>query len=142
MAEVALVMSITGILILLALPMFVNYYQASRLRSAAEEVVAFVNQGRYLGIRENTGTCVHISPTALQHRVGSSCTAAVWVGPGTDAAGNVRVPPGISLTTSADPMFNHLGSASPGATITLTNTQDGRTLRVIVAVSGRVRIGP
>lgn len=142
MAELALVMGISGLLTLLAIPLFLSYYQASRLRAAAEEVAAFVNQGRHLGIRENTGTCVHISPTALQHRVGSSCTAPVRVGPGTDAAGNVRVPPGISLTTTADPVFNHLGAASPGATITLTNSQDGRALRVTVAVSGRVRIGP
>ncbi len=134
-------MAISGILMLLASPLFLSYYQTSRLRAAAEEVAAFLNQGRHLGIRENTGTCVHIGPTALQHRVGTSCAAPARVGPGTDAAGNVRIPPGITLTTTADPTFNHLGAASPGATITLTNSQDGRAIRVTVAVSGRVRIG-
>ncbi len=141
-AELALVMAITGVLMLLASPLFLTYYQTSRLRAAAEEVAASISQGRQLGIRENTSTCVHVEPTALQHRVGTSCAAPARVGPGTDAAGNVRVAPGITLATTADPMFNHLGAASPGATITLTNSQDGRAIRVTVAVSGRVRVGP
>jgi len=141
LAELALVMSVIGLLTALAFPLFITYYQSSRLRAAAEEVAAFLNQGRQLGIRENTGTCVHITQTALQHRLGTNCTAAARIGPGTDEAGNVRVPSGLALSASANPVFNHLGAASPGATITLTNAQDGRALRVIVAVSGRVRIG-
>jgi len=140
--ELALVMAIVGILTSMAMPLFLSYYQASRLRVAAEEVAAFVNQGRHLGIRQNAGVCVHITSTALQYRLGSSCAGAAWVGPGTDASGNVTLPEGVTLTTTADPIFSYLGAANPGATVTVTNSQDGHVLRVTVAASGRVSIGP
>jgi Tfp pilus assembly protein FimT len=140
--ELALVVGIIGIMTALATPLFLTYYQASSLRVAAEEVAAFINQGRQLGIKENVvnpGVCVHITPTALQYRLGS-CAAAAWVGPGTDAAGNVKVPDGITLTKNNDPIFSYLGAANPGATITVKNSQTEATLRVVVAASGRVCI--
>ena len=85
---------------------------------------------------------MHITSTALQYRLGSSCAGAAWVGPGTDGNGNVTVPQGVTLTTTADPIFSYLGAANPGATITVTNTQTGQALSVTVAASGRVSIGP
>ncbi|PYO58781.1 MAG: hypothetical protein DMD83_02220 [Candidatus Rokuibacteriota bacterium] len=140
--ELALVMGIVGVLTAVATPFFLSYYQASRLRVGAEEVAAFLNQGRQLGIRQNAGVCVHITSTALQYRLGSSCAGAAWVGPGTDTNGNVKVPQGVTLTTTTDPIFSYLGAANPGATITVTNTQTGQALSVTVAASGRVSIGP
>jgi Tfp pilus assembly protein FimT len=140
--ELALVLGIVGVLTALATPLFLSYYQASRVRVGAEEVAAFLNQGRQLGIRQNAGVCVHITSTALQYRLGSSCAGAAWVGPGTDANGNVKVPQGVTLTTTADPIFSYLGAANPGATITVTNTRTGQALSVTVAASGRVSIGP
>jgi Tfp pilus assembly protein FimT len=143
-AELALVMAIIGILSALAMPLFVTYYQASKLRVGAEEVAAFINQGRQIAIKENIsspGVCVLILPTAVQYRLGS-CTAAAWTGPGTDAAGNIAVPQGVTLTKTADPVFSYLGAANPAGTITVTNAQTGSTLRVFVAASGRVSIGP
>jgi prepilin-type N-terminal cleavage/methylation domain-containing protein len=140
--ELALVMGIIGIMAAVAMPFFLTYYQASRLRVGAEEVAAFINQGRQLGIRENNGVCVHIGSTAVQYRLGNSCDGAAWLGPGTDAAGNVSVPPGITLSTNAHPIFSYLGAANPGATITVTNTQTGNAVHVTVTPSGRVSIGP
>ena len=140
--ELSLVLTIVGTLGVLATPSFVTYYQASRLRVGAEEVAAFVNQGRQLGIRQNVGVCVHITSTALQYQLGTSCGGAAWVGPGTDADGNIRPPQGLTLATTADPIFNYLGAANSGGTITVTNTQTGNVLHVTVAVSGRVSVGP
>ena len=140
--ELALVLTIVGTLGVLATPYFLTYYQASRLRVGAEEVAAFINQGRQLGIRQNVGVCVHILSTALQYRLGSSCSDAAWVGPGTDASGNIKIPSGLSLSTNTDPIFNYLGAANTGGTITVTNTQTNNVLRVRVAVSGRVSVGP
>jgi prepilin-type N-terminal cleavage/methylation domain-containing protein len=142
LAELSVVLGIIGTLAILATPLFVSYYQASRLRVAAEEVAAFLNQGRQIGIRENVGVCVHITPTAMHYHLGS-CAGVTWVGPGTDAAGNVKVPDGMTLTTSADPVFTYLGAAAPAATYTVTNSQDNHTLNVVVAASGRISItGP
>ena len=142
LTEVALVLGITGIVTVLATPLFLNYYQASRLRVAAEEIAAIINQGRQIGIRENTGACIHIGPTAIQYRVGNSCAGAAWVGPGTAADGSIAVPEGIGLTTTMDPIFNYLGGAAPGAVITVQNAHDSRVLHVRVAVSGRISIEP
>ena len=137
-----MVLGILGTLTALATPRFMTFYQASSLRVGAEEVAAFINQGRQLGIRQNGSVCVHITSTAVQYRLGSSCGGAAWVGPGTDSSGNVKVPQGLTLTTTADPIFSYLGAAAPAATITVTNAKTGQVLRVAVAASGRVSIGP
>ena len=145
--ELALVLAIVGILTALATPLFLTYYQASKLRVGAEEVAAFLNQGRQLAIRQNDNVCVHITSTAMHYHLGS-CAGAVWgtvagqVSAGTDAAGNLKAPNGITLTTTADPVFSYLGAAAPAATYTVTNTQNAATLRVFVAASGRINIGP
>lgn len=139
--EISLVLAITGILAVFATPLFITYYQGARLRVAAEEVAAFINHGRQLGIKENDGVCVHITPTAMHYHL-VTCAGTTWIGPGSDAAGNVKIPDGVTLTTTADPVFTYLGAASPPATYTVTNTQTGSTLRVFVSTSGRVTIGP
>jgi Tfp pilus assembly protein FimT len=139
--ELLVVIGVIGILTAMTIPTFISYYQASRLRAAAEEIAAFINQGRQIGIRQNVGVCVHVTSTAMHYHVGS-CFGPVWLGPGADAAGNVKAPSGITLTTTADPMFNYLGAASPAATYTVRNVQTGQTMTVAVAASGRVSIGP
>ena len=135
-------MGVVGVLTVVATPSFLSYYQASRLRVGAQEVAAFINQGRELGIRQNGSVCVHITSTALQYRLGSNCDGAAWLGPGTDSNGNMSIPEGLTLTTNADPIFSYLGAANPAATITVRNTQTGQVLSVTVAASGRVRVGP
>lgn len=61
--------------------------------------------------------------------------------PGTDSSGNLKIPAGFTLTNTADPIFSYLGAAAPAATYAVTNSRDGRTLRVTVAASDRVTIG-
>ena len=144
--ELALVMAIVAIMAALATPSFLTYYQASRLHAAAEEVAAFINQGRQIGIRENVGVCVHNTPTAMHYHIGN-CTEATtkWIGPGTDAAGNIALPDGITLKLNDlanPPLFSYLGNAVPAATYTVRNEQTLATLQVVVAASGRVSIGP
>jgi Tfp pilus assembly protein FimT len=141
--ELALVVGLIGVMAALATPSFLTYYEGSRLRVAAEEVAAFINQGRQIGIRENVGVCVHITPTAMHYHIGNCAEATTkWIGPGTDAAGNIALPAGITVTSTADPLFSNLGNATPAATYTVKNTQTEATLSVSVAASGRVRVGP
>jgi len=137
--ELALVLAIVGILTALSTPLFLTYYQASKLRVAAEEIAAFLNQGRQLAIRSNDNVCVHITPTAMHYHLGN-CANPAWTGAGTDAAGNLKTPDGVTLTATADPLFNYLGAAAPAATYTVTNTQNAATLKLCVAASGRIRI--
>jgi Tfp pilus assembly protein FimT len=140
-AEILLVVGIIGIIAVLATPMFLRYYQGAQLRIAAEEVAAFLNQGRQLAITQNGSICVHINSTAMHYHQGS-CAGTTWTGPGTDVSGNIAVPAGITLSTNADPIFNYLGGTTTGATYTITHTQSSTLVHVVVAVSGRVSITP
>jgi prepilin-type N-terminal cleavage/methylation domain-containing protein len=140
-AELMVVVAIIGILAATSTPFFISYYQAAKLKTAAEDIVGFINQGRQLAIRTNNNVCVQVTATAMSYRQGG-CGGTLWVGPGTDAAGNVKAPEGIALTASATPVFSYLGSATPAASYTITNTDTGLSLHVNVSASGRLTIGP
>lgn len=139
LAEMTVLLAVIGSLCVLSLPIFLSYYQSAQVRSAASDVAGFVNQGRQLAIQRNQSVCVSIGSTAVQYRLGS-CGGTVWTGAITTSAGNVNTPDGITLTTTANPVFSNLGAATPAATITVS--QGTRTLSVVVASSGRVSLGP
>ncbi len=140
-AELMVVVAIIGILAAISAPFFISYYQSAKLKTAAEDIAGFINQGRQLAIRNNNNVCVQVTTTAMNYRQGG-CGGAVWVGPGTDGAGNVKAPQGITLTASANPVFNYIGSATPAASYTITNSDTGYSLHVNVSASGRLTIGP
>jgi type IV fimbrial biogenesis protein FimT len=140
LAELVMVIAVIGILAVMAVPSFLSYLRAAGLKSSAQQVVTLVNQARELAIKENGNVCVTLpSATQMTYRLGS-CAGSAWVGAGTDATGNVNLPPGVTASASANPVFNYVGSALPAATYTLTYTQTGATLTVSVAASGRVAI--
>ena len=140
-AEVLVVAAIVAILMAASVPFFTTYYQAARLGSAARNIAGFVNQSRQLAIRQNDSVCVRVETTAMRLHL-NGCSGAAWVGPGTDAAGNVAAPQGIALAATADPVFSYLGNAAPAASIAVTNTETGSSLTVTVSASGRITIGP
>ena len=84
--EILLVLGIIGILTVIATPTFLGYYQGAQLRVAAEEVAAFLNQGRQLAIVQNGSICVHSSSTAMHYRQGT-CAGTTWTGPALAEAG-------------------------------------------------------
>ena len=140
LAELVIVISVIGILAVMAVPSFLTYLRAAGLKSGAQQVVTLVNQARELAIKENDNVCVTLpSATQMSYRLGS-CAGSAWVGPGTDATGNINLPPGMTVTASANPIFNYVGSALPAATYTLTYTQTGATLTASVSAAGRVTI--
>lgn len=139
--EVTLVAAIIGVITALATPLYFSYHRAAQLGVGAEQVAAFLNQGRQLAIARNASVCVHITPAAMHYHLGS-CDGATWIGPGTDASGNIAVPAGIALAANANPVFNYLGAASPAATYTVTLAGTGAQVHVAVAASGRVAVTP
>jgi len=146
-AELALVVTIVGILAAIAIPLFMRYYQASKLGVAAQEVATVLNQGRQMAIKENTTLCVHFTSTAMQYYVGSvvaggACdtTPGVWKGPGTDSNGQIKASDGVTLAADSDIAFTYLGAATSTSNVTVTNSQDGQQLRVAIAISGRINI--
>jgi Tfp pilus assembly protein FimT len=142
LAELVILIAVIGILSVMAVPAFLRYYQAAKLKSGAQQFVTMINQARELAIKENGNVCVKLSsPTQMTYAL-NTCAGTAWVGAGTDAAGNINLPTSITATTSANPIFNYVGSALPAATFTLTNTQTSATLTVAVAASGRVTVQP
>lgn len=141
MAELLVVCVIVGVLATASIPFFINYYQSAALKAAAQQLATFLNQGRQVAIKENQSVCIHTASASIQFRV-SGCSGTAWVGPGTDSSGNLSVPQGFTLSTSADPVFTYLGAASPAATYTVQNSQNGKTLSVTVSAAGRVSLGP
>ena len=140
LAELVTVIAVIGILAVMMVPFFVNYYQAAILKSGAQQFVTLVNQARELAIRQNDNVCVKL-PNATQMTYAlSSCTGSAWTGAGTDAAGNINLPAGITASATANPVFSYVGSALPASVYTLTNAQTGATLTVTVAASGRITI--
>jgi prepilin-type N-terminal cleavage/methylation domain-containing protein len=143
LVELVVVIGMIGILAVMAVPAFLSYYQAAGLKAGAQQFATLINQAREIAIKENDNMCVTLPSATQMTYLRSSCSGSAWVGAGTDAAGLINLPTGITVTVGppgTKPLFNYVGSALPAATYTLTNTQTGNTLTVSVAASGRVTI--
>src|SRR6266852_8826980 len=137
--ELIVFLAVVGILAAMSTPLFLSYYRTAQVRGAASDIAAYLNQGRQLALHRNGNVCVHVTANAMHYHLGG-CGGAVWLGPGTDGAGNIPAPDDITLSTTADPVFNYLGAATPAATYTVS--RGAYSLTVTVSASGRVVIGP
>ena len=67
----------------------------------------------------------------------------VWTGSGTDGNGFFTLVNAVTVTVStANVVFNQLGAAITSGIYTVQHPTSGRTMRVTVAFSGRVTVGP
>jgi len=139
LAELSVLLAVTGSLCALTLPAFLSYFQTAQVRAAAEDVASQLNLGRQMAIQRNQSVCVSIGSSALQYYLGS-CSGSLLTGVTTDRSGNASTQSGITLTSTGNPVFSNLGAAVPAATITVS--QGSKTLTVTVAASGRVNVGP
>jgi Tfp pilus assembly protein FimT len=139
LAELSMLLAVIGVLFGLSLPAFISSYRTAQVRSAAMDVAAQLNLGRQMAIQRNRSVCVSIGTRAPQYYLGS-CAGTPLLGPTTDALGYADPHGGVTLTTTANPVFSNLGAANPAATITVT--YGDRSLHVIVSASGRVTVGP
>jgi len=139
LSELTVIIAVIGTLSVLSLPFFLSYYQSAQVRAAAADVAAQLNLGRQMAIQRNQSICVTIGTSAPQYRQGT-CGGTILTGATTDASGNAAAHDGVTLTTTANPIFTNLGAAAPAATITVT--QGSRSLTVTVSASGRVTVGP
>jgi Tfp pilus assembly protein FimT len=141
LVELTVLLAVIGALFSLSLPVFVTYYQTAKVRGAAAELAAYMNLGRQLAIQLNCSVAVGITASTITYtRQGNCQTPGVWTGTGTNAAGDIPAPDGITLATSATPIFTNLGAAAPAATLTVTHGSS--SLSVLVSASGRVTVGP
>ena len=136
--ELVVVCAAIGLLAVMTLPFFLSYYQAAAARGGSQQVVSMLNQARELAVKENDNVCVQL-PSGTQMRLRlTGCAGAVWVGPGTDAAGIMPLPQGFTLAAPGDVVFSYLGAALPATTFTLPNSTTGATSTVTVALTGRI----
>ena len=142
LAELSVIVFIIGIVSVLAAPSLIGYSQAARLKAGAQELATIINQARQVAISRNTTTCVVQNVNTVYFRVGT-CAGIVWTGPGTDATGSFTLTDGVRVSgATANVVFTHLGTASTAGTYTVLNPSTNKTMRVIVALSGRITIGP
>lgn len=142
LGELLAIVAIIGVVSILATPAFISYSQAARLKGGAQELAAILNQARQLAINRNAPMCVRNDGNKIRFRT-NSCAGTVWVGSGTDASGWFTLTENMRVSgATADVVFTHLGTASTAGIYTVQNTGTGRTLRVTVALSGRITIGP
>jgi Tfp pilus assembly protein FimT len=142
MIEVVFVVAIVSVLMAVSTPMLLSYWRTSTLRAGAEELTAVLNGARQLAIKENTTVCVKRTGTRVRYHT-PACGGAAWTGLGTAPNGDIPLANNVTVSAAtADVVFTYLGAASTPGTFTVTNPVDGRTMSVIVASTGRVRIGP
>jgi Tfp pilus assembly protein FimT len=139
--ELLVVLGIMAVVTASSAPWLLTYWRSAGLRAGAEELVAGLNNGRQLAISQAQPVCVEVVNNQYRYRLGG-CAGTVWAGTGTGANGFSRLSNNMGLTTNANPVFDYLGAAAPGATLTVTNPQGGATLAVVVSPAGRVRICP
>jgi Tfp pilus assembly protein FimT len=142
MIELVVVVAIIGIIMAVSTPVFLSYWRTSTLRAGAEELAAILNSARQLAIKENANVCVRRNGSRLRFHT-PACGGAAWTGVGTESNGDIRLANNVTVSANtADVIFTYLGAASTAGTYTVRNPVDGRTMSVIVASTGRVRIGP
>jgi Tfp pilus assembly protein FimT len=142
MIELVVVVAIIGIIMAVSTPVFLSYWRTSTLRAGAEELAAILNSARQLAIKENATVCVRRNGSRVRFHT-PACGGAAWTGVGTDSNGDIRLANNVTVSAdTADVIFTYLGAASTAGTYTVRNPVDGRTMSVIVASTGRVRIGP
>ena len=139
---VELVITIGIILVITtwAMPSFLNYYRSARVRSGAQVVSAYLNEGRQMAIKTNSSVCVRYTTTTIQYRQTTCAGTVINVAGVTNSTSSVKLPDSVTLSSSASAIFGNLGNATTAATYTVTDTVSGRTLTVTVAASGRVTI--
>jgi len=136
--ELVVVVAVIGVLFLVMIPFFLNYYQGAAARADAQQIVTLLNQARELAIKQNDSVCVTFPSSSQMALLLGGCGGTAWVGPGTDGAGTIKLPPGFTISPLNPLTFNYLGAAGAATSYTMTNTTTGGTMTISVALTGRV----
>ncbi len=154
LTEVLVAVAIVAVVSAAGVPTFYTYFWSSSLRAGAEEFATLVNLARSLAIRENAHACVNLDPAGsgrvrILVATSSPCRGAARIYGRRELGVDSRVDPdgwialqnGVAVTTTtAEVVFTSIGAAAPGGTYTIS--RDARTMRVVVAPSGRVSVAP
>ena len=141
LAELMVVLAITGVLATLVAPTLLSYARTAALQAAARELATSINLARQIAISRNTTVCVELAAPAYLRLKTGGCSGPVWTGAGTDGSGAIKISDSaFHVTTTANVVFTSLGAASPAGTYTVTNPVSNGTRTVVVAATGRVSV--
>jgi type II secretory pathway pseudopilin PulG len=129
---------IVGLLSVMTVPFFLRYYQAAAARADVQTVITIFNQARELAIKQNGNVCMTVPDGSHLVLRLNDCAGTVWTGAGTDAAGQITLPAGFTITPAANVTFDYLGAADAVQTYTMTNDTTGGTMTISIARTGRV----
>jgi Tfp pilus assembly protein FimT len=138
LTELVVFIAVVGVLFIMTIPFFVRYYQAAAARADVQQVITLFNQARELAVRQNDTVCVTMPVNTQMVLRLSTCAGTVWTGLGTDATGNINLPPGFTIGPLNTVSFNYLGAAGGAITYTMTNTTTSEISTISIALSGRV----
>ena len=134
--DALIVVTVMGIVVVLAVPLIGPALELQRLDSAAAKVVSKLSEARLAAIGRNASVWLHIDSTAstlqLQTISGGS---TVNIGPAEP------LPSRISIGGSpAQVTFNSLGRLTSAQTIILTGASSRKTETVSVSVQGNITV--
>jgi prepilin-type N-terminal cleavage/methylation domain-containing protein len=133
--ELVIVMMIVGVLAAFATPQLGRWLATTGVDTAAREIATELQLSKMRAVSQNTRYRISFDADHNTYLVQKD-VAGVWQDVGAPKA----LPAGVDLVSAtADPVFQTLGTAPGGTTVTLQNAQ-GRTRKVTVSFVGRVKV--
>jgi hypothetical protein len=129
--ESCLTVAIVSTITMIAIPTFSEARDNYLLNAVAREIAGRMQSARVKAIVQNRDCRVRVNTTVS---VIVECRQNSWL-----LQETFVIPAGFRIAANAAPRFHRLGNASPMGTITVWNSK-GRQRRVIVNISGRVRV--
>jgi len=101
LSEFLVVIAITGVLISVTVPIVLSYYHNAQNTTGAQQIRTILNQARQIAIDQRTFVCVQVTaPTQMAFYASPDCTGSPWLGSITDAAGNITLQSGFTMSAS------------------------------------------
>lgn len=139
LTELLVVISIIGIMALIAVPLVMTYIPGATVNYAAREVQGSLNRAKLLAVATRQSICVQVVAGGYRF-VQVSCGGTVWTGPGTNGAGTFTMGGGLTITNAGtSPVFNQFGMATTTGTFSISAT-GAAPVTVSVNTAGRVTI--
>jgi type II secretory pathway pseudopilin PulG len=129
--ESCITVVLVSVTAVVALPSLVRARENYELDSTARQVAGNLQSARIKALTRNRDCRVRVTSAATYV---IECEDPSW-----KPDEFVVVPRGFRITANASPQFHRRGNASPAGTITVWN-KSGRSKRVIVNITGRIRI--
>ncbi len=131
LSESCLALAVVSTVMTIAVPSLTRSREDYLLAATARQVASNLHMARIKAVTRNRDCRMNITSPATYV---IECEDPVWLP--VDLA---VMPDGFAISANARPEFHRHGNVSPMATITIRN-RNGREKRVVVNISGRVRV--